>query len=102
MAARLRVAWSSLQGALSDVGEPLQPGPGTLTTLMLAKRECVLAAREVVDLAMDMVGGSSYFRSSPLERCFRDVRAGSFHPLTPETTLAYAGRLALGDDTSVA
>jgi acyl-CoA dehydrogenase len=30
-------------------------------------------------------------------RAYRDVRAGTFHPLTPEATLAYAGKLALGD-----
>jgi alkylation response protein AidB-like acyl-CoA dehydrogenase len=43
-----------------------------------------------------VLGGRSYFRSSPLERAWRDVRAGTFHPLTPEATLAYAGQLALG------
>lgn len=64
---------------------------------MLAKREAVTAAIEVVDLAMDVLGGRSYFRHSPLERAYRDVRAGTFHPLTPEATLAYAGKLALGD-----
>jgi alkylation response protein AidB-like acyl-CoA dehydrogenase len=102
MEARLRVAWWSLQGALDDLGEPLHPGPEALATLMVAKRECVLAAREVADLAMDVAGGASYFRSSPLERCLRDVRAGTFHPLTPEATLTYAGRLALGGDVTVA
>lgn len=102
MDSRLKVGWWSLQGALADVGEPLPPGPATLSTIMVAKRECVLAAREVVELAMDVAGGASYFRTSPLERCFRDVRAANFHPLTPEATLAYAGRFALGGDLSQA
>jgi acyl-CoA dehydrogenase len=101
MDARLRVAWWALEGALAEVGDPIRPGPDTLTTLMLAKRECVLAAREVVDLAMEATGGSSYFRSSPLERALRDVRAGAFHPLSPEASLTYAGRLRLGGDVSV-
>jgi acyl-CoA dehydrogenase len=57
----------------------------------------VTEAIEVVDLAMDVLGGRSYFRRSPLERAYRDVRAGTFHPFTPENTLTYAGRLALGD-----
>jgi hypothetical protein len=39
----------------------------------------------------------AYFRSAALERAYRDVRAGTFHPLTPDATLAYAGKLALGD-----
>ncbi len=50
----------------------------------------------VVDLAMSTVGGSAYFKTSPLEQAYRDVRAGLFHPLNPERTLTYAGRLALG------
>lgn len=32
-----------------------------------------------------------------MERAYRDVRAGTFHPLTPEATLTYAGKVALGD-----
>jgi alkylation response protein AidB-like acyl-CoA dehydrogenase len=64
--------------------------------VMVAKRQVVLGAGEVVNLAMDTLGGRSFFRSSPLERAFRDVRAGTFHPFTPENTLAYAGKLALG------
>jgi alkylation response protein AidB-like acyl-CoA dehydrogenase len=47
-------------------------------------------------LAMEAVGGSAYFRRSPLERAYRDVRAGMFHPINPEKTLIYAGRMALG------
>jgi acyl-CoA dehydrogenase len=66
---------------------------------MLAKRQAVLAAIAVVDQAMDLGGGRSFFRSSPLERRVRDVRAGTFHPFTPEVTLAFAGRVALGVGT---
>jgi alkylation response protein AidB-like acyl-CoA dehydrogenase len=100
MDSRLRASWWSLLGALGETGDPPVPSHETVSTLMLAKRECVLAAKEVVDLAMDTLGGTSYFRSSPLERAYRDVRAGTFHPFTPEVTLVHAGRLALGDDVS--
>jgi alkylation response protein AidB-like acyl-CoA dehydrogenase len=57
----------------------------------------VIDAIAVVDLAMDVLGGRAYFRAARLEPAYRDVRAGTFHPLTPEATLAYAGKLALGD-----
>ena len=59
-------------------------------------QETIPTYQEVVDLAMEVAGGRSYFRSSPLERAFRDVRAGKYHPMTPERTLLYAGQLALG------
>ena len=67
-----------------------------VNTVLLAKRCVVTQAIEVVDLAMEAVGGAAYFKRSPLERAYRDVRAGTFHPLPPEKTLQFAGRVALG------
>ncbi len=93
---KLRTAWWSLLGALDDLGDDYTPDEAALETVMLAKRHVVTAAVEVVDLAMETVGGSSYFKRSPLEQAYRDVRAGAFHPLTPEKSLLLAGRLALG------
>ncbi|WP_410659424.1 acyl-CoA dehydrogenase family protein [Amycolatopsis sp. lyj-112] len=97
MDAGLRTAWWSLLGAVDELGDGYVVSPSVLATVMLAKRQAVTAAIEVVDLAMDVLGGRSYFRRAPLERAFRDVRAGTFHPLTPEATLIYAGKQALGD-----
>ena len=97
MDAKLRGAWWEIMGSLDEMGDQPTPGPALLTTVMLAKRRAVLDAIGVVDLAMDVIGGRSLFRSSPLERAYRDVRAGTFHPLPPETTLTYAGKVALGD-----
>jgi alkylation response protein AidB-like acyl-CoA dehydrogenase len=39
----------------------------------------------VVDLAIRVSGGSSYFRGSELERLYRDVLAGMFHPSDDES-----------------
>jgi alkylation response protein AidB-like acyl-CoA dehydrogenase len=97
MDAKLRSAWWALMGSLDEMGDDPKPGPALLATVMIAKRQAVLDAIAVVDLAMDVLGGRSYFRRSPLERAYRDVRAGTFHPLPPETTLTYAGKVALGD-----
>jgi alkylation response protein AidB-like acyl-CoA dehydrogenase len=96
MDATLRVSWWALMGAVDELGDGYTAGPETLNTVMVAKRQAVLGAIEVVNLAMDTLGGRSFFRRSPLERAFRDVRAGTFHPFTPENTLAYAGKLGLG------
>ena len=62
-----------------------------MNAALLAKRYVVTEAVEVVDLALEAVGGSAYFKRSPLERAYRDVRGGPFHPLPPEKTLHFAG-----------
>ena len=46
--------------------------------------------------SLETVGGASFYERWPLERAYRDVRAGKYHPLTPEKELFYTGRLALG------
>jgi acyl-CoA dehydrogenase len=97
MDATLRVAWWALLGAIDELGDDYTVGPEALNTVMVAKRQAVMGAIEVVDLAMDTMGGQSYFRRAGLERAYRDVRAGTFHPFTPEMTLTYAGKMALGD-----
>ncbi|HVK26614.1 MAG TPA: acyl-CoA dehydrogenase family protein [Actinokineospora sp.] len=97
MDTRLRVAWWALMGAVDELGAAYEVEPATMNTVMIAKREAVTAAIAVVDLAMDVVGGRAFYRRFPLERAYRDVRAGAFHPFTPELTLTYAGKLALGD-----
>lgn len=96
MDATLRTLWWSLLGALSELGEEYGPTDEALAPLMIAKREVMVGAQEVVDLALEVAGGRAYFRSSPLEQAYRDVRAGKFHPMNPERTLRYAGQRALG------
>lgn len=49
-----------------------------------------------VDLALRVVGGQSMTRALPLERLFRDVRAGLFHPPAEETSNTTIGKLLLG------
>ena len=96
--ARLQAAWWSLLGAVTEIGDDYALDEQTANTVVIGKREVVNAATAIVDMAMDLAGGGSYFRRSPIERAYRDVRAGKFHPLTPEKTLLHAGRLALGLD----
>lgn len=96
MAQRLQVASWALEGALAEVGDDPDPSVQRFASVMTAKREIALAGIEVCDLAMDVGGGPAFFKGSTIERCYRDIRAAKFHPLTPELTLIHAGRLALG------
>jgi alkylation response protein AidB-like acyl-CoA dehydrogenase len=96
MDTRLRVAGWALDGALGIVGDDPVPSMDTVVALMAAKREIALAGVEVCDVAMEVAGGAAYYRSSPIEQCYRDVRGVKFHPFTPEETLVHAGKVALG------
>ena len=95
MRSRLRVALWALLSSVEEIGEDPAVDEATLETVMLAKRHAVNEARAVVDIALEVAGGSAFFRGSPLERAYRDVRGGPFHPLTPEATLELVGRRAL-------
>jgi alkylation response protein AidB-like acyl-CoA dehydrogenase len=50
----------------------------------------------VTDQAMRVVGSVGLFRSNPLERYFRDVRAGTGNPPMDDVTLTTIGKTALG------
>ncbi len=97
--ARLRIAGWALDGVLRAVGDDPQPSMTLVADVMAMKREVAMAGIEVCDLAMELAGGSAYYKGSPIERAYRDIRAAKFHPLTPEATLVHAGRLALGMDS---
>jgi acyl-CoA dehydrogenase len=94
--AKLRTSWWSLLGALTEISDDYTPDERSINLLQIAKRDITTQAIEIVDLALETVGGAAYMKHLPLEQAYRDVRAGTFHPLTPEKTLMHAGRCALG------
>lgn len=96
MDTRLRVAAWALDGALAVVGDDPEPSMETVVAVMAAKREIALAGAEVCDLALTVGGGAAFYRSRPIEQCFRDVQGAKYHPLTPDESLVHAGLFALG------
>jgi alkylation response protein AidB-like acyl-CoA dehydrogenase len=56
----------------------------------------VEAAKRVVDIALDVSGGAGMFRSNELERLYRDVRCGGFHPGNDALTHELVGKAVLG------
>ena len=96
MSHKLRIAKWALDGALEVVGDDPAPSMETFAAVMAMKREVAIAGAEVCDIAMELAGGPAFFKGSPIERAYRDIRAAKFHPLSPEATLTHAGRLALG------
>ena len=53
-------------------------------------------AVEMLDLAMQIAGSSGFHRRNPLERMYRDVRAGTVHPAINLDTEELVGTVAPG------
>jgi alkylation response protein AidB-like acyl-CoA dehydrogenase len=66
--------------------------------IVSAKYHAVESAKRVVDLAMDISGGSGMFKTSELERLYRDVRRGGFHPANSALVHEIVGKTTLGID----
>jgi len=64
--------------------------------LVSAKYHAVEGAKKVVDLAMDVSGGTGMFKSNELERLYRDVRCGGFHPANASLVHEFVGKTTLG------
>lgn len=69
-------------------------GPQVAAAKMLATNSAV----RVVDLAMRVVGGAGLSRTWPLERYYRDVRAGLHNPPMDDATLARLAQAALAGE----
>jgi acyl-CoA dehydrogenase len=82
--------------SMIDTAASAMPGPETTGAIMTGRHLVGRAAIAAVDKAMEVAGGRAFYRTSPLERIFRDVQAARYHPLQAKPLHRYAGRLALG------
>ena len=71
-------------------------GDAWVSKLYSAKWRAVEAAKRVVDIALDVVGGAGMFKGNELERLYRDVRCGGFHPGNDAITHEMVGKSVLG------
>jgi alkylation response protein AidB-like acyl-CoA dehydrogenase len=77
--------YPQLSSVAADVDDLVDHGGQWFPRLVGLKVRATETARTVVDLAIRVSGGSSYFRGSELERLYRDVLAGMFHPSDDES-----------------
>lgn len=69
-----------LESLARDVDDQVDHGSQWFRKLTGLKFRAVENARYVVDQAVRVAGGSTFFTSSELGRLYRDVLAGGFHP----------------------
>lgn len=79
-----------------DVDEGAAYGDRWFAQLVGLKVRATESAREVVDLALRVSGGGSYFSGNELGRLYRDVLAGIFHPSDDESAHATVAASVLG------
>lgn len=77
-----------------------QPGFATTNQIMTGRTLVVKAALNAVDLAMEVAGGSAFYRKLGLEKLFRDIQGVRYHPLREEAQRKLSGQLAFGWDAS--
>jgi alkylation response protein AidB-like acyl-CoA dehydrogenase len=68
----------------------------TRTRLRLAATHATETAAKVVDLMYGLGGGTSVYRASALQRCFRDVHVVTQHMMVAPATWELVGRTMLG------
>lgn len=81
--------------------EVSQPSFETTNQIMTGRTLVAKAVLNVADLAMEIAGGSAFYRKLGLEKLFRDVQGSRYHPLREEAQRKLSGQLALGREVSV-
>ena len=81
----MEALYPQLAEVTRDVDQLVDHGSLWFPKLVGLKVRATETARTVVDLAIRVSGGSSYFRGSELGRLYRDVLAGMFHPSDDES-----------------
>jgi alkylation response protein AidB-like acyl-CoA dehydrogenase len=104
MFAEIEVLSETARGVIRSHAEDYMSGRlYTDLPVQEAMAKCILPkyvatnnAVAIMDKVMSLGGGMAYFRRSPIERMFRDVRAGPVHPYTNFEAFNLFGNTALG------
>ncbi len=74
----------------------VEPDIATANAMLMRKTIATRAALETAEKALQIVGGSGFYRARGIERLVRDAHGGQFHPLPEKQQQWFTGRLALG------
>lgn len=100
--ARMQLAFDPITPHLEHVADDWSAGVdhGALwpAKFCSAKTHAVEACWQVVDAAMSVSGGAGMFKTSELERLFRDAACGRFHPANAMLTHEIVAKTMLGID----
>ena len=90
-----RLALRPARTLLFDAVERRRAEMLTAATIAFTKYVVTDAAVRAVDRCLQITGAAALYRRLPLERMYRDVRAGPFHPPSNDRALEIIGREVL-------
>ena len=101
--ARLAAAWSLMLDAVDDTWQGALAGqPSTVDQKRRIRLAATHATQTAADVAASMfttAGGAAVYRTSPIQRCFRDTAVAAQHAMVAPRTMETAGRLRMGLET---
>jgi len=87
--------WQSMIQITNDLN--FEPDNQKSVDILSLKTNVTDACISTVNQCMDAIGGQSFYKSHSLERMFRDVQAGNFHPLPKWEQYAFTGEQILNN-----
>ncbi len=96
-AARMELALLQSRSVLYGIAAQFSEEPDSIPASQFAAAKYLVSnhAIEIVDIAMRLVGAASLSMDMPLQRYYRDVRAGLQHPPIDDAAIAAIGKQAL-------
>ena len=85
-----------VRSVAADWSSGVDHGAAWPMKIVAAKYNCVERAQARRRPGHDRTGGAGMFKSNELERLYRDVRAGGFHPASTTLTHEIVGKTTLG------
>jgi acyl-CoA dehydrogenase len=98
MRTQLLIAQDTLERMTAVATTDYEPSIALSDLTYRRKTTLAGAAVRTVELAMESASGTAFFRSTGLERCFRDIQAVRYHPWQEHKQYRFSGRVALGLD----
>jgi alkylation response protein AidB-like acyl-CoA dehydrogenase len=81
-----------------EAADMSEPGLETTNRIWIGRTLVGRSVVRVMEKAMEVAGAGSFYRTSTLERLFRDIQGARFHRPQERSQLRFSGRLTLGLD----
>ena len=101
--AKLRSAWGFVETVVNDTWNlatsGVEPSEEQRRLLRLSATHATQTAAECTELMYKAAGGAAVYKTSQIQRCFRDVFVATQHAMVAPRTYELAGRIRLGLET---